>query len=72
MRVQSDDSQNLKVYIIAILEKQGRNFYICELCGNEYNKKLGIHHKKYNGATINDVVIACQKCNTQPYNKNLT
>ena len=58
-----DDNHNILDYVKAIFEKQGRDFYTCEICGVKSKKKLQLFHLKYDGATINDIKIGCQKCN---------
>lgn len=70
----SDDARlnNLRPIIIALMESQGRDFKICELClepisGNSFD----IHHTKYNGATYYDLLIVCRKCNTATHNRYL-
>lgn len=52
------------------LRKIGHTFDHCELCGVT-DKKLDIHHTKYDGATIYDLQVVCHKCNTQEVNRYL-
>lgn len=71
MRQLRDDNPNMRVYIKAIMEKRKVNFYKCQSCGISSKKKLVIHHNKYDGATMKDLRIICQRCNTQPENRLL-
>lgn len=67
-----DDDRETKLLIREILKKQGRDFTKCEMCGNDIPEgKSQLHHTKYEGATMQDLMIVCQKCNLQPENKNL-
>ena len=47
----------------------GKDPNICELCGK--TGKMDIHHRKYDGATLYDLVFACRSCNLLPENKGL-
>ena len=60
----------LRHIIIRLMEQNGQDRSVCGMCD-----KIGptvIHHTKYDGATIYDLIFVCQKCNTQPENKHLT
>ncbi len=70
-RLASDGDHCILDYVIEIFKRQGRSFLKCEECGKELNGKFTLHHTKYEGATINDIEIVCNKCNTQSYNKGL-
>lgn len=63
---------NLRPLIVSLMETQGRNFNICELCNAHIPKgNYNIHHTKYEGATYYDLRIVCRKCDKQPANRNL-
>lgn len=71
MRInKEDDSTYLGKYIWAIWRSEGKEFNICELCG-KFTKKPEIHHTKYEGSTIKDLIIACRKCQMKPENVGL-
>jgi len=71
MRLQQDDGGFVfKQYLLYCLEKIGKDLNHCEYCG-KYMKTPQIHHTKYDGATLYDLVIACQFCNTRPENRFL-
>ncbi len=57
--------------IIILLKRIGKSFDRCEQCYRELHGKFVLHHTKYDGATIYDLEIVCQRCNTQPENKGL-
>ncbi len=62
----------LRPYIIALMEDEGRDFDHCEICGKHIpNNRYDIHHTKYEGATYYDLRIVCRKCNTAPENRFL-
>jgi 5-methylcytosine-specific restriction endonuclease McrA len=54
-----------------ILMARGLDPFTCTLCRKPTHQKCDIHHTKYQGATINDLVFACRKCNTQQENRGL-
>ena len=60
----------MRQYVLACLTKLGHDLYKCAYCAKPL-KKPQIHHTKYDGATVYDLVIACQSCNTQPQNRFL-
>lgn len=73
-----DQLGGLEVYIIPILKSRGRKFNKCEECGKKLPKKLSngkrgfeLHHTKYEGATINDLMIVCHGCNALTKNRGL-
>lgn len=52
-----------------MIHRLGKDPNLCELCGRV--GKMDIHHTKYVGATLYDLVFACRSCNLQPQNKGL-
>lgn len=60
----------LYLMIVESLKRRGRDFTKCEQCGKPI-KRFYLHHTKYDGATIYDIQVVCQKCNTQPRNRFL-
>lgn len=58
--------------VIFTLKQQGREFDKCEWCGEPFKDgKYQLHHTKYEGATIDDLMIVCQPCNLIPQNRFL-
>ena len=55
--------------IVGCLEKLGKDFDKCEMCGQKLTK-FCLHHDKYEGATIYDLMIVCNSCNQKADNKN--
>ena len=54
-----------------LMVKNGQDPYTCTLCGKQTTKKMTIHHTKYEGATIYDLVFACWSCQHQFSNHGL-
>jgi 5-methylcytosine-specific restriction endonuclease McrA len=52
-----------------MIHRLGKDPNLCELCGKV--GKMDIHHAKYDGATLYDLVFACRRCNTQAENRGL-
>lgn len=62
----------LRPYIIALMEYEGRDFSKCEYCSKYIpNNRYEIHHTKYDGATYYDLMIVCASCNRIPVNVGL-
>lgn len=53
----------LRPLIIALMENEGRDFDICEICLESTQGKWEIHHTKYLGATYSDLQLVCRSCN---------
>jgi hypothetical protein len=71
-RIQNVDNAIVTMNLIRPLLKQmGRDFHTCEVCGEHFDEELGVHHPKYEGCTIHDLVICCNKCNLQSERTNL-
>lgn len=70
MRSENDHNVNIMRYVWSIWEYQGKDLNMCELCG-EATATPEVHHTKYDGATLDDLVIACRKCQMQPENVGL-
>lgn len=62
---------NFREIVIMLLKKIGKDFKRCEQCNEELSGKFVLHHTKYDGATIYDLEVICQRCNTQPENRFL-
>ncbi len=58
-------------YIVPLLKARGVDLTKCDECGTKL-KTLALHHKKYDGATIEDIVPICQSCNLKEKNRHLT
>jgi hypothetical protein len=50
----------------------GHDPYFCDVCEEPQLIPCDIHHTKYEGATIYDLVYACRSCNTSRVNKGLS
>lgn len=61
---------SFKDILLSALERIGKKFNKCELCGKSI-KQFDIHHTRYVGATICDLLIVCRRCNTQQENRYL-
>lgn len=63
---------DMKRYVEAIMEHEGRDFTTCEYCDKDIlNGKYELHHTKYEGATYYDLMIVCRSCNRIPENVGL-
>jgi hypothetical protein len=72
IRADQDFVSLYRPLLVPLMEEQGKNELICGLCGfTDGKKKMTIHHTKYNGATINDLVFACWRCQHKPDNHGL-
>jgi hypothetical protein len=60
-----------RMLIESAMRQLGHNPYICDICAERQHRKCGIHHKRYEGATIQDLVYACRSCNLSMRNKYL-
>lgn len=58
-------------YIHYCLEHIGKDRYRCELCLDQVPKGCVVHHTKYEGATIYDLMYLCQSCNLARENTGL-
>jgi hypothetical protein len=54
-----------------LIQHLGLDPYVCSDCGRRFKKKCDIHHTKYDGATIYDLVFLCRRCNLAPRNVGL-
>jgi 5-methylcytosine-specific restriction endonuclease McrA len=70
MRKTGDNNRLLMGYVLAIFKQKGRDLHTCEYCGESIEKPI-LHHERYEGATIEDLKIVCQRCNTRSENKLL-
>jgi hypothetical protein len=61
--------ENLRPYILFLMEQEGRDFEQCELCPNRIQPdEYEIHHSRYDGATYYDLRIVCTSCNRKVEN----
>jgi hypothetical protein len=71
-RLASDDYINpLKDIIIQLMVQRGDDPHLCALCGDRSEKRMTIHHTRYEGATLADLVFACMRCQLQWENRGL-
>jgi hypothetical protein len=68
-RVSEDAFGNVYPYVEECLRRLGRNPYWCVVCEETQPKRCIIHHTKYDGATIYDLVYACTSCNNSRMNR---
>lgn len=55
---------NLRPYVIVLMENEDRDFTVCELCAQDIPvNQYEIHHTKYAEATYYDLRIVCRSCN---------
>lgn len=52
-----------------LMIERGDDPKVCALCGSK--GKMTIHHTRYEGATLKDLVFACWNCQQNPINKGL-
>lgn len=57
--------------IDSILAQRGHDAYLCAQCGKRQEKKCDLHHRRYEGATIDDLEYVCRSCNLSPHNVGL-
>lgn len=56
--------KNMRLYVVALMEEQGRDFTVCEYCDDDITDgNYELHHTKYSGATYYDLMIVCRSCN---------
>ena len=71
-RKRADASQNILDLVHAIWGSQGKDYTRCELCQAKLSRKSGeVHHTKYVGATLKDLVWVCHSCNMRQENIGL-
>lgn len=54
-----------------LMVARGLDPHVCGICKVRQLKKCDIHHTKYDGATIEDVIFACRSCNLAREQKGL-
>jgi 5-methylcytosine-specific restriction endonuclease McrA len=55
-----------------MVSKLNKDPHTCEECGKHTSsKRMYMHHTKYVGATLYDLMFVCQSCNTLAKNRNL-
>lgn len=59
-------------YVHECLSRLGKDRYTCELCLEPVPKGCIVHHTKYEGATIYDLMYICGSCNLARENVGLT
>lgn len=63
---------SFKDIVIQLMIQRGDNPYKCALCDKVSEKRMTVHHTKYEGATLADLVFACMRCQLQFENRGLT
>lgn len=54
-----------------LVDHRGLDPFTCGECGERQTRKCDIHHTKYEGATLFDLMFVCRTCNLAPRNKGL-
>lgn len=54
-----------------LMVARGLDPHVCGICKVRQLRKCDIHHLKYDGATIEDVIFACRSCNLAREQKGL-
>jgi hypothetical protein len=54
------------------LRRLGKDASTCEMCGATPRRGCIVHHKKYEGCTIYDLMYICSSCNNARVNKGLS
>ena len=63
----------MRAYVLLLLERQGRDFNVCEYCSELIpNGKWELHHTRYDKATLKDIMIVCKSCNRIGVNVGLS
>lgn len=57
--------------VFQLLVDRGLDPHLCGICGIKQLKVCDMHHTKYDGATIYDVIFACHACNVAREQKGL-
>lgn len=65
-------SPSFKPYAVEGLKRLGKDPRTCELCLEFVRGGCIIHHTKYEGATLYDLMYICTSCNLSRENKGLT
>lgn len=60
-----------QIIMQTMVEVRGLDPHLCSQCGRRMVKRCDIHHTKYAGATVYDLVFLCRRCNTSPQNVGL-
>jgi hypothetical protein len=62
---------SFKNIVRRLMIDRGDDPHLCALCGCRSEKPMTIHHTKYEGATLADLVFACMACQNKFENKGL-
>ena len=49
-----------------LMIERGLNPKVCGHCGLPQYRQCDIHHTRYEGVTIDDLVFVCRRCNLRP------
>lgn len=70
MRIKLDDNKQIKSLLRQLLtETLNKDPSVCGLCGEKC--KTMIHHTKYDGATLYDLLLICNSCNNLKANRGI-
>lgn len=69
--LENNISPSFMPYVHECLERLGKDRFTCELCLEPVPKGCNVHHTKYQGATVYDLMYICTSCNLSRENKGL-
>lgn len=64
-RIDEEFDTQFRDIVRQLMIERGDDPYLCSLCGVLSEKRMTIHHTKYDGATLSDLVFACMGCQQQ-------
>ena len=59
-------------YVTACMLALGKDPHMCEICNELQATPCDVHHTKYEGATLYDLMYACRSCNLARANRGLS
>src|SRR6476469_6275204 len=62
LRHKGEWGSSFKYIVHRLMIDRGDDPNLCALCGDRSEKPMTIHHTKYEGATLADLVFACMAC----------
>ena len=70
-RIDKEFGSGFKAIVIQMMLARGDDRHLCALCGARSENPMTVHHTKYDGATLADLVFACMACQKKFENKGL-
>lgn len=65
-------SPTFMFYVVECLQSLGKDRYQCGICEARQTKPCIVHHTKYEGCTVYDLMYVCVSCNLSRVNKGLS